>query len=326
MKGKHLLPPFFQNRIQSLLETAGAKSSLVRAREELTQRYRAPHEKQAQGGFASPSEVFAYLAARLPATFAAMKAVLPHIPVREVTSVLDMGAGPGTAALAAALHWPRCTRFHLIEGDDFMSEVSQQLLKDLPQIALQTFSFQKANLLTVSIDTSYDLILLSYVLNELSPDDQGLVLKKAWDSASMGLVIVMPGTPAGYHQLMVLRDLLIGMGAFIAAPCPHHEACPLKEGDWCHFSTRLPRSSFHREIKDVSLPFEDEKYSYLVALREPWPRASARVIRKPLQRSGHVTLDLCMENGLKRQTVSRRNKERYKAATKVVWGDSWYNF
>jgi ribosomal protein RSM22 (predicted rRNA methylase) len=164
---------------------------------------------------------------------------------------------------------------------------------------------------------------LSYVLNEFSADEQSLVLQKSWAAAKEALVIIVPGTPVAYQQLMVLRDQLIGEGAFIAAPCPHHEKCPLKEGDWCHFSTRLPRSSFHREIKNATLAYEDEKYSYLVALRKPLPRTSARVIRKPLSRSGHVILDLCASDGLKRQTVSKRNKERYREVTKVVWGDSW---
>lgn len=205
-----------------------------------------------------------------------------------------------------------------------MSGLSQSLLQDLPEIAHQTISFQKENLLTISLDTSYDLILLSYVLNELSIDDQRIVLNKAWAATRKGLVILMPGTPAGYQQLMILRELLIGSGAFIAAPCPHHNPCPLKEGDWCHFSTRLPRSSHHREIKNVSLPYEDEKYSYLVALRNPTELSTARIIRKPLQRSGHVTLDLCTSQGLRRETVSRRDKELYKAATKSTWGNSWH--
>jgi ribosomal protein RSM22 (predicted rRNA methylase) len=53
------------------------------------------------------------------------------------------------------------------------------------------------------------------------------------------------------------------------------------------------------------------------------PRTTARVIRKPLQRSGHVLLDLCTANGLKRQTISKRDKEAYKKAVKLDWGDGY---
>lgn len=322
---RSLLPLSFQNRIQELLESTDSKPSLKIAQEQLTKRYRTPQGRTA--GFASSSEAMAYVAARLPATFAAVESVLPHVPLEHVTSVLDLGAGPGTAALAAALYWPACERFHLIEEDAFMSKVAQNLLKEAPEIAHQHFSFQRANLSTLSLDAPFDIVTLSYVLNELSSEHQAKVLKKAWEKASLGLIILMPGTPVRYQQLMGLRDLLIEWGAFIAAPCPHHKVCPLKKNDWCHFSKRLRRSRIHRDIKKVSLPYEDEKFSYLVALRSPGihPAPAARIIRKPLQRSGHVTLDLCASEGLKRQTISKRNKGHYKAATQAGWGDSWNN-
>jgi ribosomal protein RSM22 (predicted rRNA methylase) len=293
----------------------------------MTKRYRALEEKQPQAGFVSPFEAIAYVAARLPATFAAVKTVLSHVSLKDVTSVLDLGAGPGTAALAAALHWTHCKNFHLIEGNAFMKGLSETLLKDIPEISGQSFSFQQANLLTVPLGASFDIVILSYVLGELSLENQAHILKKAWEKAKRGIVLVMPGTPSGYRQLMAARNQLIERGAFIAAPCPHQEACPLKTEDWCHFSVRLPRPSFHREIKGVFLPYEDEKFSYLVALREPVshssPGAFPRVIRRPLHRSGHVTLDLCTSDGLKRETISKKNKALYKEATKIKWGDDF---
>jgi ribosomal protein RSM22 (predicted rRNA methylase) len=314
-----LLPPFFQDRIYALLEAIPEKS-LVAAGAHLTNRYRDPSQK-AQG-FLNAHEALAYTAARLPATFAAVQAVLPHVPFEKVHSVLDMGAGPGTATLAAALHWEHAAQFRLVEGDAFMSAISRQLLEGTPEMGTREFAFDQANLLSLAIENPYDLVILSYVLNELSLIDQGKVLMKAWASTAQGLVIVMPGTPRDYEQLMVVRRLLIEAGAFIAAPCPHHQVCPLSSGDWCHFSTRLARPPFHRKIKDVSLPYEDEKFCYLVALRDPVPRQNmTRVIRKPLHRSGHVTLDLCTADGLQRKTISRRDGEFYKEATKLSWGD-----
>jgi hypothetical protein len=38
--------------------------------------------------------------------------------------------------------------------------------------------------------------------------------------------------------------------------------------DWCHFSQRLPRSRDHMLLKDADVPFEDERYSYVVVTRE----------------------------------------------------------
>ena len=44
--------------------------------------------------------------------------------------------------------------------------------------------------------------------------------------------------------------------------------------DWCHFSQRLARSRDHMLLKDASVPFEDERYSYVVATRAEAFRAA----------------------------------------------------
>ena len=317
-----MLPFSIQNNIHSLLAGLDSKDVIIRAREEQTKTYRAVGG-QIKPGFASQKEAVAYIMSRFPATFAVLETILSTLALEEIQSVLDLGAGPGTGALAAALRWPLCQHFQLVEGDAYMSKLSQQILKNVPEIMNQSFSYIPENLLHYPFKDTRDLVILSYVLSELSSENQCLVVKKAWEKATKGMIIVVPGTPTCYHQLMILRNLLIEMGAFIAAPCPHHEACPLPEGDWCHFSTRLTRSLAHRVIKDVSLPYEDEKYSYLIALRETIPRPIARVIRKPMKRTGHIRLDLCTPLGHQRQIVSKRDKALYKAATHVEWGQSW---
>lgn len=317
-----MLPFSIQNNIHSLLKGLDSKDPFIKARAEQSEKYRAVGG-QIKPGFASQKEAVAYIMSRFPATFAVVETILSTLPLEDIQSVLDLGAGPGTGSLAAALRWPLCQHFQLVEGDAYMNKLSQQILKNIPEIISQSFSYSPENLLHYPFKDTHDLVILSYVLNELSSQNQSLVVKKSWEKATKGLVIVVPGTPTCYQQLMILRDLLIEMGAFIAAPCPHHEACPLPKGDWCHFSTRLSRSLAHRVIKDVSLPYEDEKYSYLIALREVIPRTGTRVIRKPLKRSGHVILDLCTSKGLQRQTLSKRDKDLYKKAIELAWGESW---
>lgn len=317
-----MFPSSVHHRIAALLAAAGTKSTLVTARDRLTQRYRAGSGKETQG-FICAEEALAYVATRFPATFAAVESVLSHVSLDKVTSVLDLGAGPGTATFAAALRWSQCQHFHLVEGNAFMGNLSRQLLQDIPEVAHQNFSFEIMDLSYFQTTDQYDLVMLSYVLNELSEVEQKDVLSRAWGIAAEGLMIIMPGSPKGYQRLINARDFLIEQGAFIAAPCPTQGICPLQPGDWCHFSVRLPRSAVHRDVKNVSLTYEDEKFSYLFALRTPVSRPVARVIRKPLQRSGHVTLDLCTSQGVKRQTISRRDKNLYKIATKTKWGSEW---
>jgi ribosomal protein RSM22 (predicted rRNA methylase) len=76
-------------------------------------------------------------------------------------------------------------------------------------------------------------------------------------------------------------------------------------------------------VKDVSRGFEDEKLSYAVLTRAPAGPAEARVIRQPQIRSGHVHLELCERGGLVRAVVSKRDREEYRRARKVGWGDAW---
>ena len=93
-------------------------------------------------------------------------------------------------------------------------------------------------------------------------------------------------------------------------------------GNWCHFAERLPRSSAHRLAKNAELGYEDEKYSYIVFSRTPVRLPDARIVRHPRKHSGHVELELCAPEGLKRETISRKNGDRYKQAKKAEWGDA----
>ena len=93
-----------------------------------------------------------------------------------------------------------------------------------------------------------------------------------WAKTRDTLLVVEPGTPAGYARIIALRDQLIASGAHVAAPCPHDGKCPLAPPDWCHFTQRLPRSRAHKQIKGAELPFEDEKFAYVALTRAPVAR------------------------------------------------------
>jgi len=84
------------------------------------------------------------------------------------------------------------------------------------------------------------------------------------------LVLVEPGTPAGYGRILRARDRLVGLGATLAAPCPHHAACPLTGEDWCHFSVRLPRSRDHRLAKGGEVPGFKPSHSFVTHDLKKW--------------------------------------------------------
>ena len=136
------------------------------------------------------------------------------------------------------------------------------------------------------------------------------------------LVIVEPGTPAGYRRIIAIREQLIALGADVAAPCPHRKGCPLAPPDWCHFSQRLPRSQAHKQIKGAELAFEDEKFSYVALSRAPATRRASRVLAPPVATKVEVTAKLCTSDGLAIAKVPRPDKTAYARARRWRWGDA----
>jgi ribosomal protein RSM22 (predicted rRNA methylase) len=133
-----------------------------------------------------------------------------------------------------------------------------------------------------------DLTVMSYVTGELAPSSIEPLIEKAWRSARHFLVIIEPGTPAGFERIRAIRSQLISLGGHVVAPCPHGNACPMAGGDWCHFSVRLDRSSFHRQCKDGELTYEDEKYSYVIFSKEPHAPSGPRILRPRHRHTGHI--------------------------------------
>lgn len=295
-------------------------SALSRAAARVSETYRAG---KCTGAIAGAAERSAYLLTRLPATYAANTAVFRELAARgkaKVRSLLDLGAGPGTAMWAAAETLPGIETFTAVERDTELLETGKRLASRGSD-ALQRATWLKGDLRTFHPEL-HDVVVLSYAIGEL-PDALSAV-RAAWELTRVALVIVEPGTPAAFARVLGARDMLIAMGAQIAAPCPHHNQCPLAvRADWCHFSARVERTSAHRRLKGGELGYEDEKFSYVIACKTPVLQAGARVVRHPLKHPGHVKLTLCTPDDLQQPTIGKSQRELYRAARKAEWGDAW---
>ena len=148
----------------------------------------------------------------------------------------------------------------------------------------------------------------------------GLV-ERAWQATNDVLVVVEPGTPEGYARVLAARDALRRAGGYPIAPCPHEPPCVMGEGDWIHFSVRLPRSRLHRTTKGGELGYEDEKFTYVAVSRTPPPPVPPRILRHPQIHSGHIALQLCTSEGPKTVIISKRDKDLFRRARKAAWGD-----
>jgi ribosomal protein RSM22 (predicted rRNA methylase) len=302
---------------QALADIVGSGTRAT-ASADLTRRYRA-------GSATAPvahtrDDVLAYAAARLPATYAATRIALGELALRapwlDPRTQLDLGSGPGTALWAARETWPTLAAATAIEAEPEMRTLAR---------TLGGFELVPGNLPAAIPDGRYDLVTAAYVLAELTPSSLTTTLDRAWDATTGALVIVEPGTPAGYERVLAARDRLLGRGGTVIAPCPHDGACPLAtiEGEWCHFAVRVARSRAHRAAKDAKLGHEDEKFSYVAVARDPGERAETRVLRHPQIRPGHVLLELCTTDGRRLETVSKRDGDRYRQARKIDWGSAF---
>ncbi|MFF7436541.1 small ribosomal subunit Rsm22 family protein [Streptomyces sp. NPDC008122] len=269
------------------------------------------------------SDVAAYAAYRMPATFEAVRAALYALrdaaPDWAPGTHTDVGGGTGAASWAVAEAWeegpPRTT---VLDWAEPALALGRELAAGIVDAEWRRERIGSALSLA---DT--DLVTVSYVLKELTEADRTALVTEA-ARAAQAVVIVEPGTPDGYERIIAARTLLIDAGFTVAAPCPHSGACPIVPGtDWCHFSARVSRSSLHRKVKGGSLPYEDEKYAYVAAVRFPANPTTGRVVRRPQIRKGQVLLELCAPEGLGRETVTKRHGPLYKQARDAEWGDSW---
>jgi ribosomal protein RSM22 (predicted rRNA methylase) len=302
------------------------RKELSRAVTELTQRYKA--ERHSSPAITTPAQRAAYLAVRMPATFAACMHVLSEVrrlaPEAEITSILDLGAGPGTAVYAAVEAFPLLRNATLVETDKSFVDLGRRLSRESARAAIRDGRWLRQDLKTGFPLEAHDVVVISYTLNELSNVEAQRVVLRAWQSCRKFLAIVEPGTMRGFGYVIAARDELVGAGAHILAPCPHEVVCPMAAaGDWCHFAQRVERTSLHRRLKGGTLGYEDEKFSYVVASRYLSSPVAARIVRHPQKRSGHVQLTLCTPEGLQSRTVGKSQKEDYRMARKAEWGEEW---
>ncbi|MCP4923254.1 MAG: rRNA methyltransferase [bacterium] len=265
-----------------------------------------------------------YAAARFPATYAALTEVFGLFKDWDIQpkTLLDLGGGPGTTFWAAKSFWD-LEKVTVFESSKAMGRVAESL--GIFEDAAPPISWQSARLENVDSFPKADMAVLSYVLGELPKKDQDHVLRRAFEAADQFVVLVGPGTPAGFEVLRRARSNLIEWGGSVWAPCPHDLECPMQGRDWCHFSVRLPRTNLHRTVKTGSLPYEDEKYAYVIVGKEPCPdRPKGRLVKRPMKRPGHVVLDVCQQSGdISRQIVSKKDKQSYTKARRSSWGDPW---
>jgi ribosomal protein RSM22 (predicted rRNA methylase) len=317
------LPTPLRQAVDRILESVSLPE-LKQAAKTLSDRYRA-ELRDGRLHMAQDMAVRAYLATRLPATYAAVRASLDALndarPDFMPKTLLDVGAGPGTVLWATTDLWPELEAAVLLEASAAVRKVGETLAAE----AIKARTLWQAGDVTIDLAgfQPADLVTCAYVLDEIAPASLSKMVDRLWHLTTDTLLIVEPGTPAGWQRILSVRAQLIAAGAHVLAPCPHEAPCPLTAPDWCHFSRRVARSRLHRLAKDAEVPWEDEKFIYVAASRQPAAMRAARVVAPPKSGSGKVSLKLCEPGGGAGETLfSKRDGELFRLARRLDWGDA----
>jgi ribosomal protein RSM22 (predicted rRNA methylase) len=319
------LPPELRAGLDRAMQGV-SRNALIEHANAISQAYRTGGNSASS--IRNANDALAYALTRLPATFAAAAAVLGEL--REILpdfaprTLIDVGAGPGTAAWAAVRYFAGLNKIDLIDSNTSLRQLALDLMRMSRSEALRDARYDKgdAQQLIASCKPA-DLIVASYLIGEILDKELLQRADQLWSITAGILVVIEPGTPAGFARIRAVRSYLTGQGAFVVSPCPHDLECPLTGDDWCHFSQRLGRSRDHKQVKGAELPFEDEKYSYVVLSRNrPATAALDRVLAPPRVTKGEITTKLCTPDGLVMDVARRRDRDAYKARRNWRWGDA----
>src|SRR6266851_2316714 len=150
------------------------------------------------------ADALAYALARMPATYAAVTASLNAL--REIhpdfapKSLLDIGAGPGTATWAAAETFSSLQSFTLVDANSALRALALDLASG--SVRLRGIKYQRGEARAALADAeAADLVVASYMIGEISDAERKMLAELMWAKTRDTLLIVEPGTPAGYARI-----------------------------------------------------------------------------------------------------------------------------
>ena len=269
-----------------------------------------------------------------------------HLPLKELSlhpkkilskkllKILDLGSGPGTTILGILDFFSNQKKMPSLEftAIDSVAE-NLSIAKDLFKLfteninidaSLKTFKINIEKAGTIPQDT-YDIIILSNILNELFYEDNKRIAKRVsflntiidkFLTPDGSCIIIEPALRETTRGMLDVRDNLIKNGFKIYSPCLIDEPCPalLNPKDWCHEDIPWTPPVIIKEIdKLTGLRKDSLKFSYLVlrkdklSLTDVLEKNSYRIVSEPLISKGKLEFYICGHGG--RQLVTRLDKD-----------------
>ncbi len=298
-----------------------------------------------------PGFAAAYLQYFVPVNLSKVQVLLDEMPPVEASehfSVLDLGSGPGTGALAVLDWWHQricADALSVVAVDNAPAALRQaeQLWSRYCQSAaittakLQTYEAdveRSASLEGVQPKAPFDLIILANCLNEIFSDAKDpiatrskLVRDLLERLASNGtLMLVEPALRETSRALHQLRDrLLQEKWCTVYSPCLHEHNCPalVNPDDWCHEERGWDPPAQILEIdKEVGFIKDSLKFSYLLLRKDGKTIVKRRpdvyrVVSELRELKGDTRVWVCNELG--RSEIGRL--DRATSESNAAWQD-----
>ena len=266
-------------------------------------------------------EALAYSIMRMPATYGAVYTALKNTLERidcNIQSVLDIGAGTGAATWAIS-ELLETKNMKCFEREQVMLELGKAFMSQNPK--LKDILWDYMDIVEDNLDVKADLVVTSYMLNEIKPENRKSVIDKLIKSSNHIVLMIEPGTPEGFKNIKEVQKIAIENGLHIIAPCTFQGICPLPDDDWCHSIVRMERTKVHKVLKNADLPYEDEKFSYIAISKENYNNTGIRILRHPMIKKGKITLKVCHNGKIEDMIVTKKDKELFKIVKKKKCGD-----
>ena len=224
----------------------------------------------------------AYLLWWWPQTWVKTQAALRMVALPRAPRILDVGSGPGPAAMAA---------LDALGGEATCFDLSEAALAEARALGIRhTVRKLPAG--------PFDVVLAANVLCEM-PDPLALLRKLS------GTVVVMePALRETGRALLRLRDALLGEGWSALAPCLTQKPCPALASakDWCTAEVRWDPPAYFRKLARATGLRAEEMISFaplIVSRAGPLqpPMDTWRVVGDPPPEKGKKRLWVCSDEG-----------------------------
>ena len=297
-----------------------------------------------------------YLAYFLPVNLAKVQALLDELPVdtlREPADrplrVLDVGSGPGTAALAL-LDWmqqrvPRAVEIVAVDQALPALQEAERLWRVYAPLTggrVATLNHLHVNLeRTGSLEACkpegpFDLIVMANALSELWREARDTIGSRVTFVRGLldvltphgAMILLEPALRETSRDLHLVRDRLLEAGACtVYSPCLHDGPCPalIKAGDWCHEERPWTPPAIVAAIdREVGFIKDALKFSYVILRKDgrtivPRSPDRYRVVSELREMKGEKRAWLCNETG--RPEVGRQDRLRSEGNAAV---DEWH--